>query len=142
MLGRCVFRTFLLFLFFGVCPGQQKARTDDGKQVVLHGDGTWEYSEVFTMKEKDLLAPKILKKTTPSYSEEAKAAKVEGLVLVKCIIRKSGRAESCETLQNLSHGLAERFIQEVQRNWKFEPGHLHGRPVDVEVAIETEFRLN
>ncbi len=107
----------------GVVPGQQNAVTEDGKKVILKADGTWEYADVFKPG-KGVTLPVLVKKTTPSYTQEARAEEVQGVVILSCIVRKSGRVDECKAVKDLAHGLTERAIEAVQSNWRFQPGRL------------------
>ena len=130
----------LLLLVLGGYPlGQQKAVTEDGKGVILKPDGTWEYTEVFQLSEKGVALPRLVKRTIPSYTQAAKAAEVQGVVLLDCVVRKSGRADKCKVVKSLAHGSTERAIEEVETNWRFEAGRFQGQPVDVESIIEISF---
>ena len=122
-----------------VVPGQQKVVTEDGKIVILKADGTWEYADVFKPG-KGVTLPVLVKKTTPSYTQEARASRTSGVVILSCIVRKSGRAEECKAVKSRAHGLTERAIEEIQSNWRFQPGRLQGQPVDVESFIEITFK--
>ena len=90
--------------------GEQLATTEDGRIVILREDGTWKYAaaDVYPVTHEDLVKPKILKKTTPAYTEEALAAGIQGTVVLNCILRKTGMVADCTVKKGLSHGLAGR----------------------------------
>ena len=123
--------------------GEQLATTEDGRIVILTEDGTWKYAaaEVYPVTHEDLVNPKILKKTTPAYTEEALAAGIEGEVVLSCILRKTGVVEDCTVKKELSHGLTERAVEEISTNWRFEPGQMNGEPVDVQAFIEVVYKV-
>ena len=85
--------------------------------------------------------PHILKQTTPSYTDEAIDNKVQGIVILQAVIRKNGRVNSFKVLRGLGYGLEEMAIQEISKNWRFGPGTLEGKPVDVLATIEVQFKL-
>ena len=85
--------------------------------------------------------PQILKQTTPSYTDEAIANKVQGIVILQAVIRKNGRVNSFKVLSGLGYGLEEKAIQEISKNWRFRPGTLEGKPVDVLATIEVQFNF-
>ena len=85
--------------------------------------------------------PQILHQTTPSYTKDAIEAKVQGKVHLQAVIRKNGRVDSFKVLSGLGYGLEEKAIQEISTQWRFRPGTLHGRPVDVMATIEVQFNL-
>ena len=89
-----------------------------------------------------IINPQPLVQTTPAYTDDAIEAKVGGIVIIQAIIRKNGRADSFKVLSDhLGYGLEERAIQEIANNWRFRPGTLRGRPVDVMATIEVQFNL-
>jgi len=85
--------------------------------------------------------PQILQQTTPSYTDDAIKSKVQGIVILQAVIRKDGTVDSFKVLRGLGYGLEEKAIQEIAANWRFRPGTLKGRPVDVLATIEVQFNL-
>jgi TonB family protein len=87
-------------------------------------------------------APVVLQQPLPAYTDEARAARVEGILLVQVIIRKDGTVDSFKILRSLGYGLDESAIDTIAQRWRFAPGTLNGEPVDVQANIEVSFRLN
>jgi TonB family protein len=85
--------------------------------------------------------PVPITQTIPSYTDEAIKAKVQGVVLLQAIIRKNGRVTDFKVLRGLGYGLEEKAIEEIATSWKFRPGTLNGRAVDVLATIEVQFNL-
>ena len=85
--------------------------------------------------------PVPIKQTMPRYTREAIKAKLEGTAILRCIIRKTGRVTDCEIQQGLGYGLAAAAVKEIEKNWRFRPGTLNGKPVDVWATMETQFHL-
>ncbi len=99
--------------------------------------------------------PKPIEKHDPDYTPEAKAAKIEGTVVLSVVIGEDGvprdigvirgiaggvvEADDGDGLQ-LYRGLDENAVEAVSR-WRFEPGKKDGRPVPVLATIEVNFRL-
>ena len=81
--------------------------------------------------------------TTPSYTDEAIKAKVQGTIWIQAIVRKDGTVDSSsfEVFSGLGYGLEEQAIQEIATKWRFRPGMLNGNPVDVLTTIEVQFEL-
>jgi TonB family protein len=86
-------------------------------------------------------APRIVYQRLPSYTQAARDAKVEGIVLLEAIVRKDGSVDSIKVLKKLGYGLDESAMRTIGSEWKFEPGTLNGKPVDVKINVETSFRL-
>ena len=87
-------------------------------------------------------SPVPLVQTTPSYTDEGVKAKVQGVVLLRAVIRKDGRVTDLEVLRGLGYGLDEKAIEEIATKWKFRPGTYKGKPVDVLATIEVMFNLH
>ena len=85
-------------------------------------------------------APRLLYKVEPAYSEEARAAKLQGAVLVYVEITPEGRAANARVVRGLGVGLDEKAIDAIKR-WRFAPGAKDGVPVTVAATIEVNFRL-
>jgi TonB family protein len=85
--------------------------------------------------------PQIIVQTTPSYTDSAIKSKVQGIVILQAVIRRTGRVDSFKVIRALGHGLEEQAIQEIAQKWRFRPGTLHGKPVDVLATIEVQFNL-
>jgi protein TonB len=77
----------------------------------------------------------------PNYTEEARKARMEGVLVLQAIIRKDGTVDSFRVIKGLGYGLDEISINTIATKWKFRPGTLKGVPVDVLANIEVTFRL-
>jgi protein TonB len=88
-----------------------------------------------------VMAPIPISQPLPLYTEEARKSRVEGIVLLQAIIRKDGSVDSFRVLRGLGYGLDESAINTIATKWRFKPGTLSGRPVDVQANIEVTFRL-
>ncbi len=83
--------------------------------------------------------PVPLVQTTPSFTQAALDAKVQGVIHLQATVRKDGRVDDFKVIRGLGYGLDEQAIQEISTNWRFRPGMLNGKPVDVTVTIEVQF---
>jgi len=77
----------------------------------------------------------------PLYTEQARKARIEGLVMLQAVIRKDGTVDSFKVIRGLGYGLDESAINTIATKWRFKPGTLNGLPVDVLANIEVSFRL-
>jgi TonB family protein len=84
--------------------------------------------------------PHLLSKTEPSYTEEARAARIQGTVLVYVVVGPDGVPQRMRVLRSLDPGLDQKAMEAVG-TWKFAPGMKDGKPVSVEAQIEVNFRL-
>jgi TonB family protein len=85
-------------------------------------------------------SPVLISKVEPQYSEEARAAKYQGSVLLNVVIDAQGRPSDVSVLHALGLGLDEQAIEAVKQ-WRFEPGKRAGTPVPVMAQIEVNFRM-
>jgi TonB family protein len=76
----------------------------------------------------------------PEYSEEARKAKYQGVVLLAIVIDEKGNPRDLRVVRPLGLGLDEKAIEAVQK-WRFRPGYLNGKPVAVAATVEVNFRL-
>ena len=76
----------------------------------------------------------------PSFSDEARKQKMQGIVMLTLVVGKDGRPYDIHIRQSLGMGLDERAIEAV-KNWRFRPALLDGEPVDARIAVEVNFRL-
>ena len=82
----------------------------------------------------------LLSKIEPEYSEEARRARFQGIVVLDTIVREDGSVQVLRVAQSLGFGLDQRAADAV-RQWKFNPARRYGTPVDVIVEVAVEFKL-
>ncbi len=87
-----------------------------------------------------VLAPKVISRVEPEFSEEARKNKYQGVVILRLIIGTDGKPHDISVQRTLGMGLDEKAIEAVKQ-WRFEPGTKDGQPVPVEVSMEVSFRL-
>jgi periplasmic protein TonB len=84
--------------------------------------------------------PQLLYKEEPQFSEEARKAKHQGMVLLSIEVDASGNVRNVRVLQSLGLGLDEKAIEAVSR-WRFRPGLFDGKPVATEATVQVNFQL-
>jgi TonB family protein len=84
--------------------------------------------------------PVLLWKVDPDYSDPARAAKIQGLVLLRVEIDGSGRIRNVRVDRGLGLGLDEKAMEAVRR-WRFLPGMRDGKAVATSAVVEIRFRL-
>ena len=78
----------------------------------------------------------------PSYSDQARSAKISGIVVLHLIITTEGRPANIQVQRSLGYGLDERAVKAV-RKWRFNPAvGPGGKSVPVWTDIEVNFRIN
>lgn len=76
----------------------------------------------------------------PDFSEEARKAKYQGVVVLAAIIGPDGKPRNIRVVRALGMGLDEKAVERV-KTWLFEPGKKNGTPVAVAMNLEVDFRL-
>ena len=85
--------------------------------------------------------PKAIKKVNPVYPAEAKQAKLEGLVVLECLLDTAGRVKSTKAIRGEPMGLTEAAVAAVTQ-WEFEPAKdASGKPVEVLFTVTLRFAL-
>jgi TonB family protein len=85
-------------------------------------------------------APRAIYTPEPEFSEEARKAKYQGVVVVTIIVGPDGRVHNPRVVRSLGMGLDEKAIEGV-KTWKFDPSKKDGHPVAVEMNVEVAFNL-
>ncbi len=75
----------------------------------------------------------------PVYTREALTAKVEGTMLVKCVIQPSGQLTHCRILKPLPH--MEQAVLSALSTWRMTPVTYQGRAVAVEYVIPIRLQM-
>ena len=76
----------------------------------------------------------------PAYTEAARRARIEGVVILEAVVDQEGLVTSTRVLKPLPFGLDAKAREAVER-WRFEPAALHGRPVEVYETVTVRFSL-
>ncbi|HKD79367.1 MAG TPA: energy transducer TonB [Candidatus Angelobacter sp.] len=84
--------------------------------------------------------PRAIYTPEPEFSEEARKAKYQGVVVLSIVVGTDGRVHSPQVIRSLGMGLDEKAIEGV-KTWKFDPSKKDGRPVAVQMQIEVAFNL-
>ena len=84
--------------------------------------------------------PRAIYSPEPEFSEEARKAKYQGLCTLMIVVSADGKPTNIRVVNSLGMGLDEKAIETV-KTWRFEPGQKDGHPVNVEIAVEVDFRL-
>lgn len=90
--------------------------------------------------EGDVQAPLRVAGPAPSYPELAREEKIEGRVVARATIDKSGAVEELEIVESLGEAF-DQAVLETLPQWVFEPATLDGEPVKVHYHLTINFRL-
>ena len=86
--------------------------------------------------------PRLLREVKPQYTAEAMRAKIQGTVLLECVVQSDGTIGKVDVVRSLdpTFGLDQEAMKAV-RLWRFAPGTRQGQPVAVLVTVELTFTL-
>lgn len=119
--------------------GEHKGPGAGGKDGPGIGDGPGG-NAIGGLPRKNSTRPELVSKTEPEYSEDARKAKIQGIVVLRIVVEASGQVSDIHVVHSLGLGLDERAIEAV-RQWKFRPGTADGKPVSTTALVEVNFRL-
>jgi periplasmic protein TonB len=86
--------------------------------------------------------PRVLHEERPQYTSDAMRAKVQGTVLLECVVRPDGSVGDVQVVRSLdpTFGLDQQAVAAAKK-WRFAPGTRLGEPVPVLITIELTFTL-
>jgi TonB family protein len=86
--------------------------------------------------------PESILQPAPPYTEEARKARIEGVVTIQALVRANGSLDKLKVIRTLGHGLDESAMNTLATKWRFKPGTRNGAPVEVQARIDVTFRLH
>jgi TonB family protein len=84
--------------------------------------------------------PEVIFTLEPEYSDEARKARYQGVVVIVAEIGTDGRPHDLRVVRPLGLGLDEKAVEAVAQ-WRFRPAIADGAPVPWPATIEVTFRL-
>lgn len=91
---------------------------------------------------KNVTLPSVVREVKPDYTENAKAARIQGTVRLKVVVTDDGTVGDVQVTQSLDtkYGLDDQAIK-AAKQWVFKPGMKDGKRVAVQIQIELTFTL-
>jgi TonB family protein len=86
-------------------------------------------------------APRLLSQVRPTYTADALARRVQGSVVLEMIVTADGAPARIRVVRSLDVDLDVRAMEAVAL-WRFDPGRLSGRPVNVLVTVVLDFTIH
>lgn len=87
------------------------------------------------------IAPPVAhRKVDPKYIATAVEERIEGRVLLGCVVDKQGHVSGIELVRGLDDRL-NKSAEDALSKWEFYPATRKGEPVDVDVLVEIPFKL-
>jgi periplasmic protein TonB len=84
--------------------------------------------------------PRVVTEVRPTYTNDALAGKIQGRVVLEFVVQANGHPSNIRIITSLDRGLDEQAITAASQ-WRFEPGRLAGKPVDVLVTLMLDFSI-
>ncbi len=81
----------------------------------------------------------IIKKVAPEYPPLARQARIQGMVVLKVQISKTGDVENMQLISG--HPMLAPSAIDAVKQWKYKPYLLNGEPVEVETNVTVNFTL-
>jgi TonB family protein len=86
--------------------------------------------------------PIVVREVQPQYTDAAKQDRIEGTVLLSCVVTKAGKVDRIAVDRSLDKqfGLDDAAVTALTQ-WAFKPGTKDGQPVVVRIHVEMTFTL-
>jgi TonB family protein len=84
--------------------------------------------------------PRILERTAPEYTDEARIARLEGSALVTLVVGDDATLRDVHITRPIGLGLDEKAVEAV-KDWHFAPATQGEHPVQAVARVEVGFRL-
>ena len=87
-------------------------------------------------------SPVLIREVKPQYTEEARRAKIQGVVEMAAVVLEDGTVGDVTVTKSLDqqYGLDDEAVKAMQK-WRFKPGTKDGKPVAVTISVEMSFSL-
>ena len=89
----------------------------------------------------EVQAPKIIAKIQPVYPAQAKAAGIQGTVILHAIVGMEGNPLQLRVMNNQIDPELSRAAVEAVSQWRYRPTLLNGQPIEVDTTIKVNFTL-
>jgi TonB family protein len=87
-----------------------------------------------------IVPAEILSKPVPIYTEEARAKRIEGEVLLEVVLEASGKLRVLKVVRGLGHGLDDAAVHAAEQI-RFKPALKDGQPSDSTAVLHIIFQL-
>jgi len=122
----------------GIGPGIGSGRGPG----LFDGDGGNTGGDAYRPGGPGITLPRVLREVKPQYTADAMRAKVQGTVVLACVVLADGTVGDVHVIRSLdpTFGLDQQAIA-AAKQWRFAPGTRTGRPVPVQITIELTFTI-
>ena len=88
----------------------------------------------------DIQRPQKIVHVDPVYPEQAKADRIEGMVIVETVIATNGTVMDVQVIRS-AHRLLDAAAVDAVSQWEFTPTLLNGEPVELVMSVNVTFSL-
>ena len=88
----------------------------------------------------DIQSQKVIYKVTPTYPAAARAARIQGSVILQVTITDDGHVSDAKLISS-TDPLLEPGVEDAVRQWVYSPTLLNGQPVAVVTTVTVNFSL-
>ena len=87
-------------------------------------------------------APKLIIRVDPAYPVEARKDRLQGMVVMECILTAEGVVSDIKVLKSPAEPFAEASVHAI-RQWRYKPAFCQdlGKPISVYLTVTTTFNL-
>ena len=89
-----------------------------------------------------MVGPQILSSTEPDYPEDARAAEIEGTVVVGMTVSVDGGVSSAWVIASSGYDSLDQAAVNAVYNWRFVPAKNGGIPIEVNTRVPVTFHLH
>ena len=89
---------------------------------------------------RNVTTPRLVRESKPQYTQRAMQEKVQGEVLMECVVKADGTVGDKKIVKSLHPDLDQAAL-DAAAHWLFEPGTRNGKPANVLVTIAMSFTL-
>ena len=87
-----------------------------------------------------LQPPRLISSPPPAYPPNARAQRVQGVVVLDALVDETGRI--AQTTVIAGPALLQEAAQNALRNWTYQPARLNGQPIAIHTTVNVRFTLN
>jgi TonB family protein len=120
-------------------PAKAESHSNPPTFVVSAADSAHQKPAVVAVPEA-VMKGYLKSKQTPKYPSQARAAKIQGTVVLVAMIDKYGRVSGLQPISG--HPLLVSATKTAVANWRYLPYLVDGHPAEVHTQISVDFRLS
>jgi len=99
-----------------------------------------ETDKVYHPGDDGLTPPRAIYTVDPTYDDASRRAKLNGYAVLTLVVTRDGTPKEIRITKSLSPSLDKRSIEAVSK-WRFSPATKDGKPVAVEIQVQTTLKL-